>query len=106
MNHEKHPSTLNALLIQCGSEEKKTTAEIIATQDLASIQNKKAEVVKSLNTASRIKELNQAIAKSTKSKNPFGDQHQCSKCSLSTTSFQGTLETDRNIVCILKSLPC
>ena len=34
------------LLIQCGSEEKKTTTEIIDSQDLASIQNKKAEVVK------------------------------------------------------------
>ena len=70
------------LLIQCGSEEKKTTAEIIATQDLASIQNKKAEVVKSLNTLQvELEELNQAIGRNRqRTKVPVGDQHQCSKC--------------------------
>ena len=49
-------------MIQCGSEEKKTTTEIIASQDLASIQNKKAEVVKNLNALQlELEELNQAI---------------------------------------------
>ena len=89
------------LLIQCGSEEKKTTTEIIASQDLASIQNKKAEVVKTLNTLQlELEELNQAIGKLDKEQKfllitsitaqeaPYAHY----------VSFQGTLETDQNIV--------
>mgnify|MGYP002620444296 CR=1 FL=1 len=89
------------LLIQCGSEEKKTTAEIIASQDLASIQNKKAEVVKSLNALQlELEELNQAIGQIDK------EQKFLLVTSIETesapyahyVSFQGTLETDQNIV--------
>ena len=89
------------LLIQCGSEEKKTTAEIIYSQDLASIQNKKAEVVKTLNALElELEELNQAIGQLDKEQKfllitsitaqeaPYAHY----------VSFQGTLETDQNIV--------
>ena len=89
------------LLIQCGSEEKKTTAEIIDSQDLASIQNKKAEVVKTLNALElELEELNQAIGQLDKEQKfllitsitaqeaPYAHY----------VSFQGTLETDQNIV--------
>ncbi|MGB1444404.1 MAG: efflux RND transporter periplasmic adaptor subunit [Flavobacteriaceae bacterium] len=89
------------LLIQCGSEEKKTTTEIIASQDLASIQNKKAEVVKNLNALQlELEELNQAIGQIDK------EQKFLLVTSIETesapyahyVSFQGTLETDQNIV--------
>ena len=89
------------LLIQCGSEDRKTTAEIIASQDLASIQKKKTEVVKNLNTLQvELEELNQAIGKIDK------EQKFLLVTSINATSapyahyvsFQGTLETDRNIV--------
>lgn len=89
------------LLIQCGSEEKKTTAEIIDSQDLASIQNKKAEVVKTLNALElELEELNQAIGQLDKEQKfllitsitaqeaPYAHY----------VSFQGALETDQNIV--------
>jgi len=88
-------------LIQCGSEEKKTTTEIIASQDLASIQNKKAEVVKNLNALQlELEELNQAIGQIDK------EQKFLLVTSIETesapyahyVSFQGTLETDQNIV--------
>lgn len=88
-------------MIQCGSEEKKTTTEIIASQDLASIQNKKAEVVKNLNTLQlELEELNQAIGQIDK------EQKFLLVTSIETesapyahyVSFQGTLETDQNIV--------
>ena len=88
-------------MIQCGSEEKKTTTEIIASQDLASIQNKKAEVVKNLNALQlELEELNQAIGQIDK------EQKFLLVTSIETesapyahyVSFQGTLETDQNIV--------
>ena len=88
-------------MIQCGSEEKKTTTEIIASQDLASIQNKKAEFVKILNALQlELEELNQAIGQIDK------EQKFLLVTSIETesapyahyVSFQGTLETDQNIV--------
>ena len=88
-------------MIQCGSEEKKTTTEIIASQDLASIQNKKAEIVKNLNALQlELEELNQAIGQIDK------EQKFLLVTSIETetapyahyVSFQGTLETDQNIV--------
>ena len=89
------------LFIQCGSSDKKTTADIIASQDLAAIQTKKAEVVKSMNTLKQeLENLNEVISQL--------DNEQ--KFLLITSieakvapyehfvSFQGTLETDKNIV--------
>ena len=50
------------LFIQCGSSDKQTTAEIIASKDLAAIQTKKAEVVKSMNTLKQeLESLNEVI---------------------------------------------
>ena len=89
------------LLIQCGSEDRKTTAEIIATQDLASIQNKKAEVVKNLNTLQvELEELNQAIGEIDKEQKFLlvTSINAASAPYAHYVSFQGTLETDRNIV--------
>ncbi|MGB0366864.1 MAG: efflux RND transporter periplasmic adaptor subunit [Flavobacteriaceae bacterium] len=89
------------LFIQCGSSDKQTTAEVIASKDLAAIQTKKAEVVKSMNTLKQeLEELNQVI----------GQLDNEQKFLLVTSieakvapydhfvSFQGTLETDKNIV--------
>ena len=89
------------LFIQCGSPDKQTTAEVIASKDLAAIQTKKAEVVKSMNTLKQeLEELNQVI----------GQLDNEQKFLLVTSieakvapydhfvSFQGTLETDKNIV--------
>jgi len=89
------------LFIQCGSSDKKTTQEIIASQDLAAIQTKKAEVVKSMNTLKQeLENLNEVI----------GQLDNEQKFLLITSveakvapyehfvSFQGTLETDKNIV--------
>ena len=89
------------LFIQCGSSDKKTTAEIIASEDLTAIQTKKAEVVKSMNTLKQdLENLNQAI----------GQLDNEQKFLLITSieaavapyehfvSFQGTVETDKNIV--------
>lgn len=89
------------LLIQCGSEEKKTTTEIIASQDLASIQNKKAEVVKTLNALQlELEELNQAIGQLDKEqKFLLITSITAQEASYAHyVSFQGTLETDQNIV--------
>ena len=89
------------LLIQCGSEKKKTTAEIIATQDLASIQNKKAAVVKSLNTLQEeLEALNQAIGQIDKEQKFLLVTSIDAKSTpyAHYVSFQGTMETDRNIV--------
>ena len=87
-------------MIQCGSEEKKTTTEIIASQDLASIQNKKAEVVKNLNALQlELEELNQAIGQIDK------EQKFLLVTSIETESAPyahygvfRNLETDQNIV--------
>lgn len=89
------------LFIQCGSSDKNTTAEIIASKDLAAIQTKKAEVVKSMNTLKLdLESLNEAI----------GQLDIEQKFLLITSieaavapyehfvSFQGTVETDKNIV--------
>ena len=87
-------------MIQCGSEEKKTTTEIIASQDLASIQNKKAEVVKNLNALQlELEELNQAIGQIDKEQNFLVTSIETESAPYAHyVSFQGTLETDQNIV--------
>ena len=89
------------LFIQCGSSDKQTTAEVIASKDLAAIQTKKAEVVKSMNTLKQeLGSLNEAIGLLD------NEQKFLLVTSIETkvapydhfVSFQGTLETDKNIV--------
>ena len=89
------------LLIQCGSSDKQTTAEIIASNDLAAIQKKKAEVVKNMNTLKQeLESLNEVIGQLD------NEQKFLLVTSIETkvapyehfVSFQGTLETDKNIV--------
>ena len=89
------------LFIQCGSSDKQTTAEIIASKDLAAIQTKKAEVVKSMNTLKQeLENLNEVIGQLD------NEQKFLLVTSIETkvapyehfVSFQGTLETDKNIV--------
>ena len=89
------------LFIQCGSKDKKTTSEIIASKDLSAIQTKKAEIVKNMNTLKQeLQNLNEAI----------GQLDNEQKFLLVTSInakitpyehfvlFQGTLETDKNIL--------
>lgn len=89
------------LFIQCGSSDKQTTAEIIASNDLAAIQKKKAEVVKNMNTLKQeLESLNEVIGQLD------NEQKFLLVTSIETkvapyehfVSFQGTLETDKNIV--------
>lgn len=89
------------LFIQCGSSDKQTTAEIIASNDLAAIQKKKAEVVKNMNTLKQeLESLNEVIGQLD------DEQKFLLVTSIETkvapyehfVSFQGTLETDKNIV--------
>ncbi len=89
------------LFIQCGSSDKQTTAEIIASKDLAAIQTKKAEVVKSMNTLKQeLESLNEVIGQLD------NEQKFLLITSIETkvapyehfVSFQGTLETDKNIL--------
>jgi len=89
------------LFIQCGSSDKQTTAEIIASKDLAAIQTKKAEVVKSMNTLKQeLESLNEVIGQLD------NEQKILLVTSIETevapydhfVSFQGTLETDKNVV--------
>jgi len=89
------------LFIQCGSSDKQTTAEIIASKNLAAIQTKKAEVVKSMNTLKQeLESLNEVIGQLD------NEQKFLLVTSIETkvapyehfVSFQGTLETDKNIV--------
>lgn len=89
------------LFIQCGSSDKQTTAEIITSKDLAAIQTKKAEVVKSMNTLKQeLESLNEVIGQLD------NEQKFLLVTSIETkvapyehfVSFQGTLETDKNIV--------
>ena len=89
------------LFIQCGSSEKQTTAEIIASKDLAAIQTKKAEVVKSMNTLKQeLESLNEVIGQLD------NEQKFLLVTSIETkvapydhfVRFQGTLETDKNIL--------
>ena len=89
------------LFIQCGSSDQQTTAEIIASKDLAAIQTKKAEVVKSMNTLKQeLESLNEVIGQLD------NEQKFLLVTSIETkvapydhfVSFQGTLETDKNIL--------
>ena len=89
------------LFIQCGSSDKQTTAEIIASKDLAAIQTKKTEVVKSMNTLKQeLESLNEVIGQLD------NEQKFLLVTSIETkvapydhfVSFQGTLETDKNIL--------
>ena len=89
------------LFIQCGSSDKQTTAEIIASKDLAAIQTKKAEVVKSMNILKQeLESINEVIEQLD------NEQKFLLVTSIETkvapyehfVSFQGTLETDKNIV--------
>jgi RND family efflux transporter MFP subunit len=89
------------LFIQCGYSDKQTTAEIIASKDLAAIQTKKAEVVKSMNTLKQeLESLNEVIGQLD------NEQKILLVTSIETevapydhfVSFQGTLETDKNVV--------
>ena len=89
------------LFIQCGSSDKQTTAEVIASKDLAAIQTKKAEVVKSMNILKQeLESINEVIEQLD------NEQKFLLVTSIETkvapyehfVSFQGTLETDKNIV--------
>ncbi len=89
------------LFIQCGSSDKKTTAEIIASKDLSAIQMKKAEVVKSMNTLKQdLESLNEVIGQLD------NEQKFLLVTSIAAKEapyehfvrFQGTLETDKNVL--------
>jgi len=89
------------LLAQCGSSDKQTTAEIIEGGDLAAIQTKKTEVVKTINALqTELNLLNNAIGEVDTQKKFL----LVSSVAVNSTSythyvdFQGTLETDKNIV--------
>ena len=88
-------------LAQCGSSDKQTTAEIIEGGNLAAIQTKKTEVVKTINALQTdLGLLNNAIGEVDTQKkfllvssitvNPSSYTHY--------VDFQGTVETDKNIV--------
>ena len=92
---------LSILFIQCGSSDKKTTAEIIASASLEDIQAQKTTVVKQINQLQEeLVALNTAIGKL--------DAEQ--KFLLVTVvelkeenyqhfvQFQGTIDTDRNVL--------
>ena len=88
-------------LAQCGSSDKKITAEIIEGGDLAAIQTKKTEVVKTINALqTELNLLNNAIGEVDTQKKFL----LVSSVAVNSTSythyvdFQGTLETDKNIV--------
>ena len=88
-------------LAQCGSSDKQTTAEIIEGGDLAAIQTKKTEVVKTINALqTELNLLNNAIGEVDTQKKFL----LVSSVAVNSTSythyvdFQGTLETDKNIV--------
>ena len=88
-------------LAQCGSSDKQTTAEIIEGGDLAAIQTKKTEVVKTINALqTELDLLNNAIGEVDTQKKFL----LVSSVAVNSTSythyvdFQGTLETDKNIV--------
>ena len=93
------------LFIQCGSSDKQTTAEIIASKDLAAIQTKKAEVVKSMNTLKQeLESLNKVIGQLD------NEQKFLLVTSIETklapyehfVSFQGTLKQIKISLCIQK----
>jgi len=88
-------------LAQCGSSDKQTTAKIIEGGNLAAIQTKKTEVVKTINALQTdLGLLNNAIGEVDTQKkfllvssitvNPSSYTHY--------VDFQGTVETDKNIV--------
>ena len=89
------------LLAQCGSSDKQTTAELIEGGNLAAIQTKKTEVVKTINAMqNELTLLNEAIGE-------IDTQQQfllVSAVIIQPTvythfaDFQGTLETEKNIV--------
>lgn len=89
------------LLAQCGSSDKQTTAELIEGGNLAAIQTKKTEVVKTINAMqNELTLLNEAIGE-------IDTQQQfllVSAVTIQSTvythfaDFQGTLETEKNIV--------
>ncbi|MDC0643828.1 efflux RND transporter periplasmic adaptor subunit [Flavobacteriaceae bacterium] len=88
-------------LAQCGSSDKQITAEIIEGGDLAAIQTKKTEVVKTINALqTELNLLNNAIGEVDTQKKFL----LVSSVAVNSTSythyvdFQGTLETDKNIV--------
>lgn len=88
-------------LIQCGSKEEKTTEELIANEDFVALQNKKAVVVKTLNTfQAELDLINATLGK-------LDPEQRFSLVTAITleesfynhyVSFQGTLSTDRNLV--------
>ncbi|MGB2397549.1 MAG: efflux RND transporter periplasmic adaptor subunit [Flavobacteriaceae bacterium] len=89
------------LLTQCGSADKKTTTDIINSGELPAIQNKKAEVVKAINgLQAELEQLNTAIAEvDTEQKLLLVTVIPLKETSYDHfVSFQGTLETDQNIV--------
>ena len=89
------------LLAQCGSSDKQTTAELIEGGNLAAIQTKKTEVVKTINAMqNELALLNEAVGE-------IDTQQQFLLVSAVTiqptvythfADFQGTLETEKNIV--------
>lgn len=89
------------LFIQCGSSDKKTTAEIIASNDLAAIQLKKAEVVKNMNTLQQeLENLNEVIGQLDNEQKFLLVSSIVAKETPYEhfVRFQGTLETDKNIL--------
>ena len=89
------------LLIHCRSNEEKTTEELIANEDFVALQNKKAAVVKTLNSfQTELDLINTALGK-------LDPEQRFSLVTAITleerlykhyVSFQGTLSTDRNLV--------
>ena len=92
---------LSIFFIQCGTSDKKTTTDIIASASLEEIQNQKTSVVKQINALQEeLAALNTAIGKLDKEQKFLlvtavemkeeNYQH--------FVQFQGTLDTDQNIV--------
>lgn len=93
--------TSSFFLLQCSTSEKQTTADIIDAGELSAIQTKKTEVVKTLNALQlELDQLNEAI------QNMDTEQKYLLVTALDMetinynhfVSFQGTLETDKNVV--------
>jgi RND family efflux transporter MFP subunit len=99
--------TSSFFLLHCSTTKKQTTADIIAAGELSTIQTKKAEVVKSLNALQlELNQLNEAIQNiDTEQKFLLVTALDMKTVNYNHfVSFQGTLETDKNIV-IYPELP-
>ena len=93
--------TSSFILIQCSTSEKQTTADIIGAGELSAIQTKKTEVVKTLNALQlELDQLNEAIQNmDTEKKYLLVTALDMEAINYNHfVSFQGTLETDKNVV--------